>query len=74
MALENFVLRSGKVLTLGRIPGNRMKQMSLERVSSTVIATRTKRWLEKSVGARVTARFSSSSLDFVRGEPMDRKI
>lgn len=43
MALENFVLRSAKVPTLGRIPGNRMKQMSFERVSSTVIATRTKR-------------------------------
>lgn len=58
MALENFVLWSAKVLTLGRIPGNRMKQMSPERVSSAVIATRTERSREKSVGAGALSSFS----------------
>lgn len=59
MALENFVLWSAKGLTLGRIPGNRMKQMSFERVSSTVIATRTKRSWGKSVCVHARGRVLS---------------
>lgn len=59
MALENFVLWSAKGLTLGRILGNRMKQMSFERVSSTVIATRTKRSWGKSVCVHARGRVLS---------------